>query len=191
MSIPIPRRPSGYSLGAAIAPVQVDVFVDIECPFSQKSWSTVQALREHYAADQVRITVHPVILCDHRQSWDMTKAAVAIASDDAQFWEFFSYLYQRRERFAEDAFDDQNRHDLYALITEFINDFGLTNWDQAKVTHVLNEDDLVNRAKTPIRYAISQGVWSTPTFFINKAEADQLSSSSTLSDWQDVIDPLL
>jgi hypothetical protein len=34
-------------------------------------------------------------------------------------------------------------------------------------------------------------VWSTPTFFINGAEVTQLGSSSTLEDWNKILEPLL
>ena len=34
-------------------------------------------------------------------------------------------------------------------------------------------------------------IWSTPTYFINGAEAAKLSSQSSLQDWQQKIDSLL
>ncbi|WP_196358096.1 thioredoxin domain-containing protein [Nodosilinea nodulosa] len=80
--MPIPSRPSGFRLGSGDAPVQIEVFVDLECPFSKKAWPTVLAIANHYEGNGVGITAHPIVLCDHRQSWDLTKAVVAIAADD-------------------------------------------------------------------------------------------------------------
>ncbi len=33
--------------------------------------------------DRMAITVYPMVLRDHRQSWDLTKALVAVADHDA------------------------------------------------------------------------------------------------------------
>jgi protein-disulfide isomerase len=73
MAIPIPKRPSGYRRGQCDAPVQVEAFLDVECPFSKKAWLTLLSVAKNYGDDQVGITVYPVVLADHRQSWDVTK----------------------------------------------------------------------------------------------------------------------
>ncbi|MGF1496363.1 MAG: DsbA family protein [Elainellaceae cyanobacterium] len=191
MGIPIPGRPVGYRKGQCDAPVQVIAFVDVECPFSKKAWSTLLALRDHYQPDQVGITICPTILCDHRQSWDLQKAAVWVADRNGDtFWNFLSFLYERQEKFANEAFDDRTRLDLYQLIDGFLTEFTGKPVD-GNVGDRLSQDGIVTAAKEPVRLAIAQGIWSTPTFFINGGEAGQLSSSSSLADWQQIIDPLL
>ncbi|MEB3360377.1 MAG: thioredoxin domain-containing protein [Synechococcales bacterium] len=191
MGIPIPGKPVGYRRGRCEAPVQVTAFVDIECPFSKKAWSTLLALSDHYGAEKVGITVCPTVLCDHRQSWDLLRAAVWLAHGDATtFWNFLTFLYERQEKFANEAFDDQTRQDLYQMIEGFIAEFTGKPVDP-NLGDRLTQEALITAAKEPVRFAISQGVWSTPTFFINGGEADQLSSSSHLKDWQEVLDALL
>jgi hypothetical protein len=44
MAPPIPKKPIGYRKGHCDALVQVEVFVDIEGPFSKKAWPTIIAL---------------------------------------------------------------------------------------------------------------------------------------------------
>ena len=93
MSIPIPKRPSGYRLGNSNAAVQIEMFFDFECPFSRKGWQTILQVRSAYSAEQIYLILQPMTLGNHRQSWDATKAAIAIARDDAdKFVSFGSYL---------------------------------------------------------------------------------------------------
>jgi hypothetical protein len=63
--------------------------------------------------------------------------------------------------------------------------------DRAEFIKRLESDDVYAAAKLPSRVAFSRGVWSTPTFYINGAEATQLSSSSTPEEWNKILEPLL
>jgi len=191
MTIPIPTRPSGYQRGQCDASAQVEVFLDIECPFSKKAWSTLCAIADEYADSEVSFTLHPVVLANHRQSWDVTKAAVILAADDpARFWDVFNYLYERQAQYDEAALLQQTHGDLYNLLARFAAEY--SDWkDSTEFIRQLTSDRVEQETKVPIRYAISRGVWSTPTFFVNGSEADQLSSSSSVADWKSVLDPLL
>lgn len=199
--MPVPPRPSGFRLGSGDAPLQVEVFVDLECPFSKKAWPTVLALANRYEGDsgtnrsgnRVGITAHSIVLCDHRQSWDLTKAVVAIAADDPlRAWQFISHLYQHQADYALDAFDHKTRHDLRKLIAELAAKFDPA-WENSGLAEQISDEEgaVASRAKASVRYAISRGVWSTPTVFINGSPVPGLESSSTLSDWQAVLDPML
>jgi protein-disulfide isomerase len=191
MAFPTPKRPCGYKIGSGDALVQVEAFVDIECPFSKKAWPTLLDVANHYSETEVSLTVYPYILCDHRQSWDITKAAVLLAQGDPmRFWQFFGYLYMRQDEYANQAFDKKARVDLYDLLAAYAADFA-DQTDKSAFLQQLNSDAVENQAKMPIRYGITRGVWSTPTFFINGAESTDLSSSSTIADWQQRLDNLL
>lgn len=188
MSIPVPSSPPGYRLGSGDAPVQIEVFLDVECPFSKRAWPTLMALINE-EAKRLAVTVHPIVLCDHRQSWDLTKALVAIAGQDSlKAWKFLSHLYQHQQEFANEAFDTGSREELFRLTEQLINEFD-PNAPAAELTKSIRDDsgEMASGAKTSIRYAVDRGVWSTPTFFVNGSEAPQLESSSTLKDWQEFL----
>ncbi|MGB3201605.1 MAG: thioredoxin domain-containing protein [Nodosilinea sp.] len=191
--MPVPSRPSGFRLGAGNAPVQVEVFVDLECPFSKKAWPTVMAIANHYQGNRVGITAHLIVLCDHRQSWDLAKAVVAIAADNPQrAWQFIDHLYQHQADYGQEAFNAKTRQDLWQLIADLAAKFDPALADSGLAQQISDEEATVaSRAKASVRYAINRGVWSTPTVFINGSPVPDLESSSTLSDWQGVIDPLL
>ncbi len=65
MPIPIPKRPSGYAKGAASALLQIEAFIDIQCPFSRKSWPTLLAVSDHYGPEQVQLRVQMMSLASH------------------------------------------------------------------------------------------------------------------------------
>ena len=191
MPIPIPKRPSGYRLGNADAPIVVEMFFDIECPFSKKGWQTILKVVQAYPSEQLRLILQPMTLGNHRQSWDATKAAIAVAGDDtSKFIDFVSYIFDRQSEFAADAFKDKTQTDWHYLLASYAVD--ATEWkDKEQFVELLNSKEIYNQTKIPARWAIVRGVWSTPTFFINGAEAIDLSSQSSLQDWQDKINSVL
>ena len=80
MPIPIPQRPSGYRLGSSDA-LQIEMFFDLECPFSKKGWQTILKVVEAYTLEQIYLILQPMTLGNHRQSWDATKAAISQLQD--------------------------------------------------------------------------------------------------------------
>ena len=191
MAIPIPNRPSGYRIGEADAPVMVEMFFDLECPFSKRGGGNVRQVMDTYAADKVYWIFQPMTLGNHRQSWDATKAAIALAGENPEkFIEVVSYIFSRQEEFANEAWKDKTQTEFHHLLSDFASAVNGTP-DKARFLEQLNSKEVYAAARIPARFATIRGVWSTPTFFINGAEATALSSGSSLDDWQGVIEPLL
>ena len=191
MPIPIPRRPSGFVRGGASALLQIEAFVDIQCPYSKKAWPTLLAVSDHYGPEQVQLRVQLLSMANHRQSWDMTKAIFAVVGADSDvFFKLATFLYERQEQFFNGPFKQRSQVDLYDLIVRLLAEFGYKT-DPAEFIKRLESDEVYAAAKVPSRVAFSRGVWATPTFFINGAEVTQLSSSSTLEEWNRILGPLL
>ncbi|EAZ89599.1 DsbA family protein [Crocosphaera chwakensis] len=191
MPIPIPKRPSGYRLGSSNAPIQIEMFFDLECPFSRKGWQTILKVFKAYDAQTIYLILQPMTLGNHRQSWDATKAAIVVAQDNTEkFVDFVSYLFDHQPEFANEAFKDKTQTDWHNLLADYAVDSNLWS-DQEKFIRLLNSEEIYNQARIPARFAALQGVWSTPTFFINGAQTTDLSSQSSLQDWQDKINSLL
>ena len=187
MPIPIPQRPSGYRLGDANAAIVIEMFFDLECPFSKKGWQTILQVAEAYSAEQIYLILYPMTLGNHRQSWDATKAAIAIAGDDTdKFINFVSYLFDRQSEFANEASKDRTQTQWHDLLATYAVD--ATEWsNKEQFIELLNSKEIYSQARIPARFATLRGVWSTPTYFINGAEASDLSSQSSLREWQDTI----
>jgi protein-disulfide isomerase len=189
--IPIPKRPSGYVKGAASALLQIEAFIDIQCPYSKKAWPTMLAVSDYHGPEKVQLRVQMLSMANHRQSWDVTKAIFAVAgADSALFFPLATFLYTNQEKFWNNEFKQRTEPDLYDLIGDLLADYGYKT-DRTEFIKRLESDDVFGAAKVPSRIAFSRGVWSTPTFFINGAEVTQLGSSSTLEDWNKILEPLL
>ena len=188
MAIPIPSRPSGYKLGQADAPITVEMFFDLECPFSKRGWNNVMKVAKAYSPDQIRWVFQLMTLGNHRQSWDATKAAIAIAEDNTEkFVDVTTRIFAQQAEFANEAWKDKTQTEFHQWLADNID----TSTDKSGFLERLNSKDVYAAARIPARFATIRGVWSTPTFFINGAEATDLSSGSSLEAWQAVIDPLL
>jgi protein-disulfide isomerase len=190
MAIPVPKRPSGFTLGAPDANVTIDVFLDIQCPHSKKAWPLICQLTERYQDQSLKVTVHLITLSNHRQAWDMSLALFAVAAGDARkFFDFASYLYQRQEEFYNSPFEHKTHDDLRQLAADYA--VGFASVDRDWVLGRMADNDVYIDARTPIRFAATRAVWATPTFFINNADNVPVSFKSTFEQWRDALDPLL
>ena len=190
MAIPVPKRPSGFTIGDTNARVTVDVFVDIQCPHSKKAWPVVCQLAEHYKGEPVSVAVHLLTLSNHRQAWDMSLGLFAVAANDAQaFFDFASYIYARQDQFYNGPFEHKTHDDLRQLVADFAVDHA--GVDRSWLLRRMADNDVYIDARTPIRFAATRAVWATPTFFINNADDVQVTFESKVEEWIKTIDELL
>ncbi|MEP0393037.1 MAG: thioredoxin domain-containing protein [Erythrobacter sp.] len=191
MPIPIARKPSGFFHGSRSAAIQVDAFLDIQCPHSKRAWPSLIAIKDHYVSGEIGLAVHLITLSNHRQSWDISKGIFALARDDDEaFFEFGSYLFARQDEFYNSEFRDKTHQDLIEQIAQYAYDF--SGFDKARMLGLIDTNEIYTDARTPIRFASTKGVWATPTFFLNSSDlVGQLSEDPTLEEWRAIIDPLL
>lgn len=195
MTIPIPRRPSGFILGDPAAEITIDAFVDIQCPHSLAIWPTLLEVLKHYRNESLSLKVHLMTLSDHRQAWDVSLGLFALAEDSAiTFYGFATFLYVRQEQFNNASFFNKTHDDLRQLIADYAAEYSAiekSDFDRNKFLKRMDDHDIYIQARTPIRYAATKSVWATPTVFINNGVNVGVDHRSKLSDWREVIDPLL
>lgn len=190
MTIPIPYRPSGFILGDPAAEITIDVFVDIQCPHSRAIWPTLLDVSNHYMDNSLNLKVHVITLSNHRQAWDMSLGLFALADGDAnKFYDFTTYIYERQEQFYNAPFSNKTHEDLRQLVADFAESH--SNVDRKEFLEKMSDNKTYIQARTPIRYAATKAVWATPTIFINNANNVPVNHTSSLVDWQSVINPLL
>ncbi len=190
MTIPVPRRPSGVLLGDPAAQITIDAFVDIQCPHSRMAWPTLLELMTHYGDQPVSLKTHLITLSNHRQAWDMSLGLFALADDDPQkFYDFATFIYERQEQFYNAPFLHKTHDDLRQLVADFAEEHAAV--DRAAFLKRMSDEDIYIDARTPIRYAATRAVWATPTLFVNNAGKISVDHTSTLSEWRQLIDPLL
>lgn len=190
MAIPIPHRPSGFLIGDIAAQITIDAFIDIQCPHSQAIWPTLLAVSKHYHHSPVSLRVHLITLSNHRQAWDMSLGLFALADNDAKvFFDFATFIFERQSEFYNQVFMFKTHDDLIQLIADYAQTHALVN--RADFIKRMGDEDIYIKARTPIRYAATKSVWATPTLFINNADKVPVDHTSTLAEWQALIDPLL
>jgi len=192
MAIPIPSRAPGWKLGNGDSPIQLEVFLDLQCPFSQKCFPTILSVLKQYSKE-LSVSFFPIVLYSHRQAWAMTKAALVVADGDPNKWvQFVSYLFENSSDFKNDLHYKKTEEDLYNLLASHIVKF--SKIDEKEIGNIktkMESESAYSAAKPPIRLAAKRGVWSTPTFFINGSEATGLGSSTDQKAWEKVIADLL
>jgi protein-disulfide isomerase len=190
MTTPIPIRPSGVLFGDKVAEITIDAFIDIQCPHSRTIWPTLLDVIKYYKGSSVNLKVHLITLSNHRQAWDMSLGLFALSDGDAnKFYSFATFLYEKQAEFYNAEFMYKTHDDLRQIIANKAKEH--MNINRSKFLERMNDNDIYTLARTPIRYAATKSVWATPTLFINNGGDVPLDHLSTLSDWQEVIDPLL
>lgn len=190
MPIPIPKKPSGYRRGSPSALVQVEAFIDLECPFSKRAWPTLLRLTEAFSPGDVSLLVHPITLPGHRQSFDVTVAAHVVADgQDESFFDFATHLFGHQRLYKGDAWREKSLVDLSIMLADLAHSH--CQVDRGGFLRSGRSEEILQATKTPMRYAAMRGIWSTPTFFINSAEVPALLPKSSLEDWRMFLGPLL
>lgn len=97
--IATPRDPTplesadGYALGAADAPVLVEVWEDFQCPYCQRFSLTVKPLivQTYVMSGQVRYVFRDLPFIGEESKW--AAVAASLAADQNLFWTFHDYLF--------------------------------------------------------------------------------------------------
>ena len=144
----------------------------------------------YYRNQPVSLRVHLITLSNHRQAWDMSLGLLAFADGDSdKFYSFASLLYENQHQFYNGAFTHKTHMQLQELIAELAHQHA--GVDKAGFLTRMSDSDIYTQGRTPIRYAATRGVWATPTLFINNGGNVPVDHTSSLKDWQKVIDSLL
>jgi protein-disulfide isomerase len=140
------------SIGPADAPITIIEFSDYQCPYCQKWESQVfQRLLDEYST-QVRIVYRDFPLNSiHPEAAPSANAANCAGEQDA-YWQFHDKLFSYELDLGKDAYLQ------YARELEL---------DMKSFTACLESDRYAAEVTADLEYALSLGVQSTPTFFIN------------------------
>lgn len=179
----------GIRLGRSQAELQLDLFFDLQCPYSKASWDVIgESLTQKWSED-LNIYFHPICLSHHRQSWDLTRTLFAIRSlEESKTTEFIDLVYSEHEQFYNAQWKSKGQDELLDHLVGFARKV-IGDTDN-KLPELIESDQIYANAKRSIYYASVKQVWSTPTFFVNQVPRDQLSSSSRIEDWDQLLTEL-
>src|SRR3989338_1002488 len=139
--------------GAPEAPITIVEFADFLCPFCTKAYATLQKIMENYPGKVKWVFRHFPLSLDPDRGSMVTHLAAACAQEQGRFWGFHDKLFSAPGR-ADAASLKQTASDLGFDMAMFEDCFETGKYH----AHLLRERQAGS----------SQGVSSTPSFFINE-----------------------
>ncbi len=155
------------TLGRADAPIQLTMFIDFECPYSQQSYQITKALIERYGEILFVVfkhipitTIHPLAMPAHLAS--------TCAQEQDKFWEYYDQLSITK------SLDE-------ASLMRHAEKIGL---NMSTFQNCLANNKYQDNIKRDILDSAKASVQGTPTYFINQ---DRLEGVLDISIWEKII----
>ena len=152
---------SGESVGAADAPVVIEVFSDFQCPACKLFVTTELSslLTDFVKPGLVRIEAKDIDIIDRGSSTESLRLAVgaACAGDQGKYWEFHDLVFWNQGR--ENRGDHSN--EFIARIAAAA-ELDMTAWNSC-----ITKSDLAQAVVTRTTDSAAAGIKSTPTLRIN------------------------
>ena len=112
MTFPYFRKVPGIELARGANSVRLDLFFDLQCPYSKKAWDVIGNTVTNEWSDQLGIYFQPICLSHHRQSWDLTRTLFAIQYfDERKVIDFINAIYKDHEQFYNANWVSQSQND--------------------------------------------------------------------------------
>ena len=188
---PLPPRTTGATFGNAAAPIRVELFLDLICPFSRKMWGAVIESGVPQAMDQVCFIVNQVPQPWHPQGTYVHEAALAVKEVAPHL--YGPYVTALFAAFDAGRFTDQDTwHKSRQMIYDELADIATTvGVDRSALYAMLvmgseggNAGNGMTQAiKWCAKYHRTRGVHVTPTVHVNGLEAGIVSSGWTSTQW--------
>lgn len=140
------------SEGPADAPIVIVEFSDFQCPFCTK-WhnETYQPLLDEYP-DQIKLVYRNFPLTSLHPDAYLSAEAAMCAGDQDSYWPYHEALFEGAYGLSEDA------------LKQYAKELGL---DTATFNECLDSNAYKDFVRADMDYAMSIGVQSTPTFYVN------------------------
>jgi protein-disulfide isomerase len=144
--------PNDHTLGSAEARITLVEYADFECPFCERSYPAVKALRRRFG-DRLRFVFLHFPRPEHPHARHAAEAAEAAAAQgEERFLQMHDWLFEHQK-----TLDDA---DVVAHAVEL-------PLDQARFRTALEKHTYRERVHADIESGVRSGVHGTPTFFVN------------------------
>ena len=151
---PVPVTAQDPSWGDPLAPVTMVVFMDFECPFATRLYSSLESLKEQYGPMRLRIVFKHKPLPFHKNAHSAAVASNAVfrAGGPEAFW-----------RFADAAFSNQK-----ALTPDNFHSWALrAGVDAREYEDALHQSSTEQKVEQDLALSERLGVRGTPHSFVN------------------------
>lgn len=202
MGPPLLPVQAGFALCMARPSVQVELFLDLICPFSSKMYQTVHdEVLPAVAGADINFVVQQVPQPWHPQSTYVHEAALAVKQQRPDAYsEYLGAVYTAFDtgKFKDDDTLNKSRLQIYDDLLDL-----LATSDRLKTVNPLEVSKLLEltgpgnagnamtqHIKWAAKYHRARGVHVTPTVHVNGLEAGIVSSGWTGEQWLKFLEPM-
>jgi len=148
----------GRSLGAAEAPIAIDVWADFQCPYCARFTDQTESLIVplYVKPGEARLTFHDLAFIG-QESVDAAVAARVAGDLGDKFWAYHDMLYANQHGENKGAFSRERLADIAVAV-------GL---DRGAFQTAMNDPKYLAAVKQETAEGNALGISSTPTMFIN------------------------
>eukprot|EP01063_Lacrimia_lanifica_P031028 TRINITY_DN5041_c0_g6_i1.p2 TRINITY_DN5041_c0_g6~~TRINITY_DN5041_c0_g6_i1.p2 ORF type:complete len:211 (+),score=93.18 TRINITY_DN5041_c0_g6_i1:47-634(+) len=187
MSVPVPYRPPGHVPPGCKrgAPLTLEFFADMQCPYSKRAWDTVKKVLEKFNG-RIQFRFVPYALLGHQQAYDVHRALEVVGQEcgPTAYFEFVETLFTHQFEYSNPQFKTRTPVDLLRLLGEWT---GAYNISTSALMTKIDEDPIFDAVKAAQRRGISLGIWSTPAFYLNGALLTKVSGADSVPTWCDYL----
>jgi len=193
----------GFREGNAAAPFEIELFYDINCPFSRKAFNTFRRDLIPTYKDKISFVIYSVVQPWHAQGTWLHEVVFAVNQMKPNLtldWIDAYYNKGHFEAFRDAQIYDKSRLAIYQSLAAIVEkEIAIpqqevlkklirgypdsVDWDK--------DSDVRSSIKWSIKYHRKRGVHVTPTVFVNGIEDNNISSSWTAEEWHNYLSPLL
>jgi protein-disulfide isomerase len=173
--------------------------LDYVCPYSKKTYGTIRKkVAPHYAKNSFSYAFHHQVQPWHPQSTLTHEAGLAVAKvgGEEAFWRFSDAMFDQQEAFFDREVLQQTRPEVSSRLAKLASQSaGVSQATIEQQLALIDGDDphpgsnIHAELKLYIKQGRSLGIHVSPTALVNGIQADT-SSSWTLDQWRDLLDPL-
>ena len=205
MGPPLCPTQAGFALLAARPTVQIELFLDLICPFSQKMYCTLYdevmpSLDESMKKD-ISFVIQQVPQPWHPQGTYVHEAALAVkATAPDAYPSYVKAIFEAfgAGKFKDDDTVDKSRKQIYSELLDLLGsgDEKLKAVDKDAVSKLLTlqgpgnaGNAMTQHIKWAAKYHRCRGVHVTPTVHVNGLEAGMISSGWNAEQWGKYLAP--
>ncbi|KAL6073851.1 hypothetical protein QOT17_004544 [Balamuthia mandrillaris] len=189
---PIPVAGQVHAIGDADAPLQLEAFIDFQCPDSKEAWPTMQALMQYYGPARLRFVATVFPLPYHHNAFFASQGAVVVTNltnNAASFWKWADVLFERQNEWGDQPTQSKTPLQVIAMMSQYAQQCCAVQASSfvEQMGWVTQQNIL---ARTAWKYAAASGIYGTPMFKVNGVLTNA-ASDWTFKQWLALLDPLL
>ncbi|CAK4078015.1 unnamed protein product [Aphanomyces euteiches] len=191
----IPTTTPGFTFkeGRKDAPVHLEVFIDLLCPYSKAAYPALKKLGNAFHGKDFRLTFQVLPLPFHRNAFIAAQSAVTLvhaAGADA-FVPWLETIYINQDKLSNAATKDVTPTQLIKQLASWATTAFPTVSLVEFTKHMQPGSEMDEKTRQLFRYSLAHGISGTPMFYLNGVHFNDADSGWSFDDWFKVIDPLV